>query len=426
MNKFKPVVISSLHGFKSHGKWQTQFADAISSEGIHVYSFDYGYQFLQCLIPGFKSRLIKRFYLKYSALVNDKRYNIDNNNPQKRPSIVAHSLGSYILCNAMLKYTDIIFDKILLCGSIVDEKFDWDKLVKRNQVFYVRNEYSKKDAVVRWGWVLSFNNAGQSGWKGFKNNYCLLEQEKFEHFEHGSFFDGNHISDFWIPFLKKEPPNFQVIRGGDINDFSYFVKMFDQTTLIDDACFGTKPYWNEFSIPDGLAEEWVGANPDIYSFLIKQDEKFEVIGYINAMPLQPETFNKVLTGKLHDHEIMPEDILAYDESSKEIDIYIMSIALKPEFQNKHLDFKEYGFVRLYNSLLDKLGRYYQDSGIEVKRIAAIGWTDQGKKLCRLMGLKQTGILEERTNNPIYFFDIDKKKSTKNIGRIKRLIDIYNK
>lgn len=144
------------------------------------------------------------------------------------------------------------------------------------------------------------------------------------------------------------------------------------------------------------------------------------------MPLKSEIFDKILKGELHDNEIMPEDILSYDESSKEIDIYIMSIALKPEFQNMHLDFKEYGFERLYNSLLDKLGRYYFEYGIEVKRISAIGWTTQGRRLCKLMGLKQNGVFEKKTNNPIYYFDIDKKKSTKNIGRIKRLIDIYNK
>lgn len=421
-----PVVVTSLHGFKSHGIWQNQFADNMTCEGIHVSSFKYGYQFLQCLVPGFKDRLIKTFYSEYSKLIHDRRHDIDINNPQKRPSIVVHSLGSYILCNAMLKHKDIKFDKIILCGSIVDENFDWDLLVKRNQVFYIRNEFSTKDEVVKWGWLLSLNNSGMSGWNGFNYNYCLFEQENFENFEHGSFFEGNHMSEFWIPFLKKEPPNFQVIRGRDIHDFDDFVKNFDQTTLIDDACYGKEPYWSELSIPDGLAEKWTEANSDIYSFLVKQDGTFEVIGYINAMPLQSETFDKILTGKLHDNEIMPEDILAYDESSKEIDLYIMSIALKPEFQNKHLDFREYGFVSLYNSLLDKLSRYYQESGIEVKRIAAIGWTDQGKKLCKLMGLKQTGILEEKSNKPIYFFDIDKKKSTKNIGRIKRLIDLYNK
>lgn len=193
---FTPVVITSLHGFKSHGKWQTKFAETISNEGIHVATFDYGYQLFQCLIPGFKCRLINEFYTQYSRLINDKRHNIDNSNTQKRASIVVHSLGSYILCHAMLKYPDIKFDKIIICGSIVHKDFDWDLLVKRNQVFYIKNEFSKSDKIVRWGKVLSLFNAGKSGWKGFDYNYSLFEQENFEHFEHSSFFDGNHISEF--------------------------------------------------------------------------------------------------------------------------------------------------------------------------------------------------------------------------------------
>jgi hypothetical protein len=80
---------------------------------------------------------------------------------------------------------------------------------------------------------------------------------------------------------------------------------------------------------------------------------------------------------LHDRDIKPEDILAFDETLKELNIYIMSVALKPEYQNLYLDLKEFGFEKLYNSLIDKLSRYYDLYGCEVQRIASIGWTAKG-------------------------------------------------
>ena len=422
-----PPVVTSLHGFNTHGKWQLKFGDTFSSRGIKVYTFNYGYKFFSCLIPGFKKGLVKRFYEEYSLLTKNRDYNIDLKNLNLRPSIVVHSLGSYILCASMLKYPDILFDKIIICGSIVNKNYDWDLIFNRNQAFYVRNEYSPKDKVVRWGWVLSRNFGSESGWKGFNFNSHLFTEEKFDHFDHGSFFDGSHMSQFWIPFLQLSPPNFSVIRGKGISTLEEFTKIFDQTTLIDDACYGAEPNWSDYAIPDGLAEKWIGANPDIYSFLIKQDGTEEVIGYINAMPLKKETFEKLLKGKVHDHEIQPDDILPYDSSSKNLDIYVMSIALKPEFQNKHLDLKEYGFEKLYKSLIDKTINYYLNTGNKVNRIAAIGWTDKGKKLCKFMGMRQTGVFEEQTEKPIYLLTIKEPKDNRTINKsIRRLLDIYKK
>ena len=375
MNNFNPVVICSLHGFKSHGKWQKNLTDFISTKHLIGNSFDYGYQFSSCLIPGFKKRLIKKFYREYKALTKNKDYKIDNNNPLCRPSIIAHSLGSYILCYAMLKHHDIKFDKIILCGSIVDEHFYWDLLFKRNQVFFVRNEYSPIDKVVRWGWILSRSNSGQSGWKGFKFSSSTFEQEKFDYFDHGSFFEGNHIEEFWLPFLLKNPPTFQIKKGKEFETTTEFTQFFDQTEKIDDASFGNDIFWEEFSIPDGLAESWIETNPDIYSFLLSDTQSKDVIGYINAMPLKDKVFESLLSGELHDSDIKPEDIISYEDNVTNINLYIMSVALNPDFHSMHLGLKDVGFEKLYYSLLEKLSYYYTNKGIKVVKIAAVGWTD---------------------------------------------------
>src|SRR5258708_34176369 len=94
---FKPSVVSSLHGFKSHGKWQTKFADYMSSQTLSVSSFDYGYQFFSCLRPRFKKKLVEDFYNEYGRLTRDKFFQINTNSPIKPTPLHAHNLGFYIL-----------------------------------------------------------------------------------------------------------------------------------------------------------------------------------------------------------------------------------------------------------------------------------------------------------------------------------------
>lgn len=424
--KYKPVVITSLHGFKSHGKWQSNLSNYVSSKSLPTFNFDYGYQFLSCLVPGFKSRIIQKFYHQYCLLIKNKDYKIDITSPYRRPSIVVHSLGSYILCQALLKHQDIKFDKIILCGSIVDVDFDWDTILKRNQAHFVRNEYSSQDDIVKWGWILTRSFKNFSGLKGFACNSNAFEQAKFDYFEHSTFFDGNHMQTNWLPFFLKPPPDFNVIRGSNLKTISEFSSFFEQSGKIDLECFGNDPTFSAYPFPENLAEDWISSNTDIYSFLTKEINPKELIGYINAMPLKKDVFDLLLDGKIHDNEISKNDILAYDGSQTEMDLYIMSIAISPNYQQQRLGLKDLTFEKLFNSLMDKLSEYYDSHRIKINRIASVGWTEKGIRLSKMMGMKDSGKVEEGTNKPIYILELNSKIDRGNTHKsILRLVDLYN-
>lgn len=421
--KYNPVVVCSIHGFKTHGKWQKKFSDFFSSHKFPVWSFDYGYKFLLALLPGFKQKLINDFFNEYHKLVIDKHYKIDLNNPIKRPSIVAHSLGSYILCNALLKYPEIKFDKVILCGSIIKRDFDWNIIFRRNQVTFLRNEYSPKDKVVIWGWILSFKGAGLSGKKGFQQNSDFIEEKKYEHFHHSDFFEGNHMEDSWLPFFRKPPPALRIIRGTEINSIDNFRKYFEQTREIDEKSFGADPCWDEYKIPLGRSEDWIEQCSDIYSFLSRDVGSFPIVGYINAMMLREEVFDNLLSGNIHDKDIQPGDIISNKNDFKEVDIYIMSIAIDPDFRNSDLGLFNRGLEMLYNSFIGKLEEYYSAQGLKVRRIAGIGWTEKGIQLCKMLGMKFTNVYEETTNKPIYALDLrddDGKAFRKELKKLKRI------
>jgi pimeloyl-ACP methyl ester carboxylesterase len=125
------------------------------------------------------------------------------------PSIVAHSFGTYILGNALLKYDWLRFDKIILCGSILPQDFPWDELIERGQVQAVRNEYGTEDMptrVVKW----FVAGTGPSGRKGFSRSHSRFEQERFE-YTHSEYFDKGHMEAKWLPFLNAVLPSAPVV-----------------------------------------------------------------------------------------------------------------------------------------------------------------------------------------------------------------------
>ena len=116
------------------------------------------------------------------------------------PSVVAHSFGTFILGNALLRYRDIRVDKVILCGSILPMQFPWDELISNGQVSEVLNDVGTED---RWPTICSFvvPGTGASGRVGFIRKHSRLRQE-FHNLSHSEYFDAGQIRSRWIPFLK--------------------------------------------------------------------------------------------------------------------------------------------------------------------------------------------------------------------------------
>jgi len=87
--------------------------------GIHE-PFRYGYfSVLRFLREGSQRKRVEGFHIWYVQkcaavfLPNEAQRRLN------RPSVIAHSFGSYVVGESMLKYRELKFDKIILCGSIL-------------------------------------------------------------------------------------------------------------------------------------------------------------------------------------------------------------------------------------------------------------------------------------------------------------------
>ena len=195
MLRTKRKVVVSLHGIRTRGLWQKDLSPLLSEQGWIYYPLDYGWFSVLFFIPSVpRKRKIEWFRERYREIRN--RY------PDVIPSIIAHSLGSWIVCKAIFKYENLRFDKVILAGSIVPDNFDWKTVYERNQVTAVRNDCGKKDIWARFSKFFAWGT-GRSGFRGFSQKGDYVIEHLYSEYGHSSAFGYDHYLGEWVPFLRQ-------------------------------------------------------------------------------------------------------------------------------------------------------------------------------------------------------------------------------
>jgi hypothetical protein len=207
-----PKVVFPLHGIRTRAEWVRSFTQDAQIRGwiCREDSWNFGrFSLLQFLLPWGRKAKQKWFEHTYANEMQVGHLKLDEDH---LPSIIAHSFGCYLLGYSMLKYEQLRFNKIILCGSILPRDFHWDDLLERGQVRAVRNEFGVKD---HWVKLVRFfvRGSGDSGAKGFLFGHPRLYQREFV-FNHSDFFARSHMQS-WLAFLELEeavpPPTPEVI-----------------------------------------------------------------------------------------------------------------------------------------------------------------------------------------------------------------------
>jgi serine/threonine-protein kinase len=195
-------TVVTLHGIRTHASWQRAFAEVGSRAGFHcrLDRWNFGYfTIFQFLMPWSRQAKLNWFRGTYHDEFGDRATSPLSD---EHPSIVAHSFGTYILGNALLRYPYLRFNKVILCGSILPEEFPWEVLIDRGQVQAVRNEFGSRDF---WSHVAPWMvpGTGRSGVTGFTSTHTRLHQERFD-FSHSEYFERGHMEERWLPFLRRQ------------------------------------------------------------------------------------------------------------------------------------------------------------------------------------------------------------------------------
>ena len=123
--------------------------------------------------------------------------------------VFAHSYGTYALSRILLRNAWFTFDRIILCGSIIPETFDWDRV--QNQIVAPGD---KRDAIInecgiRDVWPVAAKSIswgyGASGTFGFGVHNV---RDRFHPGGHSDFFKPKFIEDYWLDQVKGLPVRF--------------------------------------------------------------------------------------------------------------------------------------------------------------------------------------------------------------------------
>lgn len=232
--------VISIHGIKTRGKWQKDIVPLLGQAGFVTVPLDYGYFLaLQLLFSPSRSKKIQWFRDEYTRQCNRLRATC--------PSIIAHSLGSYIVAGAIAKYPEIKFDRIIFCGAIVARSYPWQTCIQSGNARAVLNQYGGNDFWARVvEWVVP--DAGQSGLRGFDNPSPALTQQYRPQFGHSDYFYDLNYRDTWIPFLQGSVIKEEVSSGPIISNWRYLLTRVVVLMLLI-ACGGAigRHYWPGFS-----------------------------------------------------------------------------------------------------------------------------------------------------------------------------------
>jgi pimeloyl-ACP methyl ester carboxylesterase len=192
MTSAKRVVIS-LHGIRTRGVWQKELAPELALGGFVPYALDYGpFSALELVRPSSLDKKVKWLVGEYDR--------IRAATGCERPSVIAHSFGTLQIAHLLRKYSEVIFDKVILAGGIVPVDFPWPDLLDKARVMWVVNEYGGRDW---WPHLARFlvPHAGHCGVARFIGSHRALHQLEHAYHGHSDYFFHGHFRYQWLPTL---------------------------------------------------------------------------------------------------------------------------------------------------------------------------------------------------------------------------------
>lgn len=198
-------VVITIHGIRTRGAWQKNLATVLAKNDMVPYPLDYGqFGVLEFVTPCMRESKLDWFHREYDRIRRQENV--------QRPSIIAHSFGTYLVTELLSKNSEVKFDKIILAGGIAPKAFDWNTIFNNGQVLHVLNEVAKNDI---WPAVAKrvIPRAGCSGSVGFCSQVPGVEQ-RFSPIGHsGTFFESRY--DEWARCINTPllaPPDSKFIR----------------------------------------------------------------------------------------------------------------------------------------------------------------------------------------------------------------------
>jgi pimeloyl-ACP methyl ester carboxylesterase len=189
-------VVILIHGIRTQGEWHRMATTTLDTDAtIRAVATRYGFlDVIRFLLPfeGPRRRPVERIL----RILRDEL----GQHPEYL-SVVAHSFGTFIVSRILQSAPDVRLHRLILCGSIISDDFEWDlyghRFTSGDEAVAV-NECGNRDIwpvlakSVTWGY-------GSSGRFGFGHGRRVVD--RFHTVGHSGFFSTDFVRRFWLPYL---------------------------------------------------------------------------------------------------------------------------------------------------------------------------------------------------------------------------------
>jgi hypothetical protein len=201
----KPHVVILVHGIRTRALWQNELRKALQNDGFVVQPTNYDYfDLLRFLIPWqpFAGTVVEE-------ITRQIRHTLRGNEGADC-SVIARSFGTLIISRILQKHTDLKFNRIIFCGSVVPYKFPFEDYDARFKAPLV-NEVGTRDFWPVVAEVVTFGY-GSAGTYGFRRPGVHDRWHNGK--AHGDFLNQKFCMTYWAPFLG----NGRIVEDGEAAD----------------------------------------------------------------------------------------------------------------------------------------------------------------------------------------------------------------
>jgi hypothetical protein len=230
-------VIVLLHGIRTHAEWQ-EMVRRVLERIPHTKVIPLKYGFFDAFRFWFPGRLRRKPIDELRWRIRDAH----NLYPGARLSAIAHSYGTYAICQILDDDPGMKLGRLVLCGSILSTSLRWDKM-RRQITSEIINECGIRDIwpvlaeSTTWGY-------GASGTFGFG---APGVHDRYHHCGHSDYFTEQMVADYWLPWFQTQA---KIHTGHDkrspyLWSFLTIIKLkywVPTLLLIAGACLGVG-YW---------------------------------------------------------------------------------------------------------------------------------------------------------------------------------------
>jgi pimeloyl-ACP methyl ester carboxylesterase len=184
-------LIIILHGIRDAGVWMEALKDQLSSNDTVVQPLDFSFYISPFFMTGVGASWI------LAKTLSSIRDTIAEHQP-KELVIIAHSFGTYIVCNVLLKNPEIRCNKLIMCGAVVSKNFPFRLIPRPPQIL---NECGGRDIwpVIAQGFNLKiYNRYGASGVWGLRLPNVV---DRYHDTGHSDYLTREFAETYWVPFI---------------------------------------------------------------------------------------------------------------------------------------------------------------------------------------------------------------------------------